>query len=429
MTSELKRRRFYGPWIVVGAFVLSFCAFGTFIYSFPVFFQAMSVDMGWSRGATAMAIALSALLFGILSMFLGAILSRVGARAMFVWGCLIGGIGFILLSTLTTLWQFYLYYALILTFGIASMGFVPGFATVSNWYVRRRSTALGIVSVGAGAGGAVMAPVANHLISSYSWSTAFLFMAAMLIVIGTPIAAFVMRTKPEDIGQLPDGEVPEEANPSPVKKNDLAPLPGFTFRQAVRTRALWLIGIGGLLWGVGFLMGLTHSVAHAVDIGIPAAVAAGAAGFLSLFSIVGRLGFGWMGDRIDKRYVLMAIMACGLLAYIALMLAKSVFLLYIFAFFLGLCVGGITPLVPAILADYFGRRDYGTIYGFSGMFLREVGCAAGPILAGYLFDITGSYEIAFIVGTVAMAAGIVVFFFARPPRPLESLSGRLGEFQ
>jgi OFA family oxalate/formate antiporter-like MFS transporter len=280
-----------------------FCAFGTYLYSFPVFFHAMSVDMGWSRGDTSMAMTLSALLLGILSLFLGKILSRVGARAMFVWGCLIGGIGFILLSTLTTLWQFYLYYSLIVTFGVTSMGFLPSFATVSNWYIRRRSTALGIVSVGAGAGGAVMAPAAHHLISSYSWGTAFLFMAAVLIVIGTPIAAFVMRTKPEDMGQLPDGEVPEKANPSPVKKNDLASLPGFTFGQALRTRAFWLIGIGGLLWGVGFLMGLTHCVAHAVDIGISAAVAAGAVGLLSLFSIAGRLGFGWLGDRIDKRYV------------------------------------------------------------------------------------------------------------------------------
>jgi MFS family permease len=423
MTSEQKRRRFYGPWIIMGAFVMLFCAFGTYLYSFPVFFHAMSVDMGWSRGDTSMAMTLSALLLGILSLFLGKILSRVGARAMFVWGCLIGGIGFILLSTLTTLWQFYLYYSLIVTFGVTSMGFLPSFATVSNWYIRRRSTALGIVSVGAGAGGAVMAPAAHHLISSYSWGTAFLFMAAVLIVIGTPIAAFVMRTKPEDMGQLPDGEVPEKANPSPVKKNDLASLPGFTFGQALRTRAFWLIGIGGLLWGVGFLMGLTHCVAHAVDIGISAAVAAGAVGLLSLFSIAGRLGFGWLGDRIDKRYVLMATMACGFLAYIALMLATSAFLLYVFAFFLGLCVGGITPLAPAILADYFGRKDHGTIYGFSGLFLRQVGCAAGPLLAGYLFDVTGSYDIAFITGTVAMAAGIVVFFLARPPRPLESLSG------
>jgi OFA family oxalate/formate antiporter-like MFS transporter len=189
----------------------------------------------------------------------------------------------------------------------------------------------------------------------------------------------------------------------------------------LRTSSLWLISIGVLIWGLGWFMGLTHCVAHAVDMGIPAAVAAGAVGFLSLFSIAGRLGFGWMGDRIDKRYVLMAGIACGCLAYIALMFAKSVFLLYIFAFLLGLGAGGTSPLVPAIVADYFGRRDYGTIYGFSMLSMR-IGCAVGPFLAGYLFDATGNYDIAFLISAVAMAAGIVVFFLARPPRPLQSLS-------
>lgn len=409
------KKKFYGPWIVAGSFVLQFCCYGIWIYTFPVFLPAMCEDMGWSRGDVAMALTLSTLLARLLFPVIGKITPKVGVRIILTFGCLVAAIGFILLSTLTTLWQFYLFYSLILTLGLASISVVPNSIAILNWYVKRRSSLLGITSAGSAVGGIVMVLVVQTFINSYGWSNAYLFLAGIFVMVAAPIAAFVMRTRPQDMGQLPDGDLPKKVNESARKEDSISTAPTFMVGQALRTSAFWLLASTRFLWGLGYGAVIAHIVAFAMDIGLSAIVASGGVGFLCAFSIAGRLGFGWLGDRIDKRYVLMMAMASGLLSLILLMLTKTELLLYVSILFLGLSAGAFIPVNAAILAEYFGAKEFGTLYGLN-LLTGGLGMVIAPSVAGYIFDFTGSYHIAFTIGAVAMAGGIVLYFLAKPPK-------------
>ncbi|MFW6151269.1 MAG: MFS transporter, partial [Chloroflexota bacterium] len=377
------RKVFYGWWVVAGAFALLFCAVGTHFYGFPVFYEAMVSDMGWSRGETAAALSIGIFVLGGSSPLIGGLIRKVGQRPVMVGGSILAGTGFVLLSTVEHLWQFYLYYGVVLSAGIAGMYLIPTMSAVERWFEQKRSTALGIATAGIGAGGAIMAPLASVLIEHYSWQTAFLVLAVIVVSIGVPVGAIVMRT-PEEKGRRPLAASGRHHTQEPDA------VTGVTLHQALRERAFWCISVGGLFWAWAYGTGIVHQVAYAVDMGIERVVAAGAVGFLTAFSIVGRLGFGRLGDALDKRYVFMLGTCLQVAAFIVLLNATNVAMLYLYAFLVGVNIGGIAPILPGLIVDYFGRRYFSVIYGIS-FFTLTLGQVIGPFYGGWIFDTTGSY--------------------------------------
>lgn len=171
-----------------------------------------------------------------------------------------------------------------------------------------------------------------------------------------------------------------------------------------------------MLWAWAYSAGLVHQVAFAVDIGIDRVVAAGAVGLLTAFSIPGRLGFGRLGDLIDKRYVFMMGTSLQIAAFIVLMRATNVTMLYVYSFLVGVNIGGLAPILPGLIVDYFGRKHFGAIYGLS-YFMLTLGVLIGPIYAGWMFDVTGSYYLAFLTSVVlSFIAMIAVYLAGRPHR-------------
>jgi len=406
------KKIFYGWWVVGGAFLLLFCADGTYFYAFPVFFEAMLKDMEWSRAETAAALSIGIFVLGAISPLIGILVSKIGIRLITILGSVVAGIGFILLSTVTEPWQFYLYYGLILSLGIACIDLVPNMAAVGSWFVKRRSMALGIATAGIGAGGAVLPPLANWLISMYGWQTSFLFLAALTTLIGVPISAIIMRTREEK--KSISGEKQEKDVSS-----DRVLIERTTIEQAVKGQAFWLISIGGMLWVWAYMTGLIHLVAFAVDVGIERVAAAGAVGLLAVFSIPGRLGFGRLGDAVDKRYVFMMGTFLQIVAFIVLMRSTNLTMLYIYSLLLGINIGGVTPILPGLLIDHFGKKYFGIIYGVSS-FMLCLGGAIGPIYGGWIFDITGSYSAAFLTSIiVSIIAMIAVYLSGAPPKTLK----------
>jgi MFS family permease len=424
---------FYGWIIVIGGWWLLLIAYGTRFYGFPVFYRVMMKAMGWTATQTQLGMSASTFLYGCFSPFLGRLLPVIGARNMMTMGCIIAAIGFFLLGTLTELWQFILYYSVIMTFGITCMALLPNNTVVGNWWVRRRGTGLGIISTGIGFGwmiiGGTVVPI---LIENFGWDGGFWGLAVIMLVLGTPVAFFVMRTRPEDMGLLPDGDKPGEvvaAEAKPAKKLWAPGEPGasiltrrvsqydFTFGQALKTVTLWGIGIAAMLWGICYMATVMTQYAYCGEIGLSRTEAAAALGLPGFFSIVFRFAFGWLGDQIDKNWVLGLGMLCQAIAGFLLMSATDMTLLYPYAVFIGASVGGVSPLLPAIAGDRFGRKNMGTIYGFVGLFLLTIGTGTGPMLGGIFYDVTGAYQGAYMVTIVLAILGVLVSLLARPVMP------------
>ncbi len=401
----------YGWYVVAGAFILLFCSTGTQFYTFPVFFEAIVRDTGWARAETAAALSVGMFISGITGMLIGGLIRKIGIKPILISGSIIAGIGFALLSTTDRLWQLYVYYGLLVAVGASCIALVPNLIAVESWFTQKRSTALGIATTGIGVGGAVMAPLASWLITRYDWQTAFLFMAGIITVIGIPISAIIMRTpKKSELAQLDGVEM----------KVDSALASGVTLHQALRSRAFWCISIGVMLWAFAYGTGIVHQVAFAVDIGIDRTAAAGAISLLAVFSIPGRLGFGKLGDIIDKRYVFIAGTCLQIVAFIVLIKTTNLAMLYIYACLIGLNIGSMAPILPGMLADHFGHKHFGSIYG-AAFFTQTIGVVVGPISGGWIFDTTGSYHSAFLTAAVISLVSVISVYLAGKA-PVNNLS-------
>ena len=193
-------RIYYGWWVVGGGFLQLFCATGIFFYAFPIFYEALLRDMAWSRTETAVAFSIAMFVLGITAPVIGSIVHRFGVRVVMISGSILGGIGFLLMSTITAPWQFYIYYGVILAVGISGIQVVPIYTIIERWFVKKRITAMGIASIGIGAGGAVMAPLASLLIARYSWQITYIFAAVLVTLVGTIVGAVITRFPREGEG-------------------------------------------------------------------------------------------------------------------------------------------------------------------------------------------------------------------------------------
>ncbi|MDH4269349.1 MAG: MFS transporter [Dehalococcoidia bacterium] len=396
------KKVYYGWWVVGGAFLLLFCAIGTQFYAFPVFFEVMVTEMGWARTQAALAMTIGTFVAGATGMLVGWLIHKVGLRPVMVCGTIIAALGFLLLRTVAEPWQFYLYYGFIISIGVAGIGMIPDMTAVEAWFDRGKSTALGIATTGMGAGGVVMAPLAGWLISRYDWQTACACMAGIVILVGIPVSAITMRT--------PQGRkgAPEQAQRKELEMGDA------TLGKALKQRSFWLISMSAMLWYLGYMIGLTHQVAFAVDMGIDRVAAAGAVSVLCAFSIPGRLGFGKLGDIMDKRYVMMMAAGLQVAAFAILLKTTNLAMLYVYSALIGLGVGGLTPILPGLVADYFGRRQFGAVYGALDM-VTVMGIMVGPIYGGWIFDTTESYSLAFLSGIMITLLAVVLVYLTPKP--------------
>jgi MFS family permease len=339
---------------------------------------------------------------GSMGLVVGLLIHKIGLRPVMVCGTIIAGLGFFLLRTVTEPWQFYLYYGLVLSVGIAGIGAVANMAAVESWFDRGKSTALGIAATGIGAGGVVMPLLAGWLISKYDWQTACVCMAGILILVGIPVSVIIMRTPQER------KITPEQTQQQGLEAGDA------TIGQALRQKSFWLISISAMLWYLAYSIGLTHQVAFAVDIGIGRVAAAGAVSMLCVFSIPARLGFGRLGDVMDKRYVVVIAASLQAVAFAILLKTTNLTMLYVYSALIGVGVGGLTPIVPGLVADYFGGRHFGAIYGAVEM-VTMLGTMMGSVYGGWIYDTTKSYSVAFLSGIIIALLAIVLVYLAPKP--------------
>lgn len=405
-------RYFYGWTIVGSAASVQFLAGLLFMHCYGAYTVLLEQEFEWSKAALSGAFALTRIESGILGPLQGWLTDRYGPRIMLIIGTVIFGVGFMAFSTIDTLLTFYLCFALI-ALGSSLGGFATLMVAIVNWFQTHRSKAVAVSQMGFSLGG-VAVPVVIWCLETFGWRATAFGSGVVILVLGLPLCALV-RHRPSDMGLVLDGL---ETQPGGAPRA-LHAGPDLTTRQALRTSAFWLLSLGHAMALLTVSAIMVHLVAHMVNgFGYSLAQAGIAVGVLTAVQIAGQFLGGAVGDRFDKRFLCVLCMvghALGLLAVAyAPELPMQLFWIGVFMVLHGVAWGVRGPLMVALRADYFGASSFGTIMGFSSLIVM-IGMSAGPIVAGFAFDWTGSFSAGFTILAGFALLGSACFAFARPP--------------
>jgi len=408
-----KGRVFYGWWIVAACATLNFYIGGAFFYGFGAFFDPIRTAFGWSYTVVSFANSLQRLEGGIAAPIVGFLFDRVGPRKLMLVGLAFGGLGFVVLSRINSLWTYYVAFMLI-SAGFSTGGGAVNRATIANWFIRNRTKALALMVTGFGASGALV-PVVVWAISRLGWRDTLFYIAIGLWVIGLPVS-LLMRHRPEQYGMLPDGDTP----PDEALEADGADATGgprevdFTVREALKTRAYWLISLTYSIQVLATGAVFVHIIPHLTIVGIPRSVSGFTVMGMTLISLVGRLGFGWLGDVRDKRHLIVTTLALQCVGMLILANIGTAWHVIVFLIAFSPAYGGPIPLRPAITGEYFGRKSFGAIQGVM-MTITVTGGVIGPIFAGWMCDVFGDYHVAFMILAFTSLAAIPLILAAKRP--------------
>ena len=373
---------FYGWWIVIACFFISFYISGAVVFSFTAFFEPIANEFGWSYTQISIAASIRGLELGLFAPVMGFLVDRFGPRRLLLGGTFTIGAGCLLISQVQSLAMFYGAFVLLAIGLSACVGTVMSSAA-ANWFRMNVGKALGVISAGIGAGG-LLVPIVIFLIDRYQWRTTYVIIGLGMWLIGIPLSCLIRRN-PEQYGYIPDGMKPKEssARPGPPDREK-------NYKEALKSRVFWHLSFAEAIRLMALSALITHVMPYLSSLGMPRTQAALVATAMPVFSIVGRLFFGWLGDVFNK-YVVMALVyllaGIGLLAFAN---AHAPWAIFLFLVLFPLSWGA-QPLRGAIIREYFGRIYFGSIVGL----LSGIGTLAriiGPTLAGWTFDTFGRYH-------------------------------------
>jgi len=411
------KKIFFGWWIVVAGTIINSFNGGLYFYGFSNFFTPLVKEFGWSRAAVSLGTSLSRLEGALEAPLVGFLIDRIGPRKVMLFGLSLMGIGYLLFSRINSFAMYLAVFLCCLAIGQGFGVYLPVHTTAANWFIKKRSRVMGILQAGVGAGG-FFVPLLSLIIVQYGWRSGAAAAGGSLLLITLPLAT-LFRHRPEQYGYLPDGEPAKTSDASYMETTEdlLSEKTDFTARESIKTMAFWSTVLAfGITQGVSGSMVL-HSIPHLTDVGIPTVIAATATGAIGITSILGRLSFGWLGDRFNKKYLIAIAFSLEALGVLIFSQISSTW--HVIPFLLVFCLGygGVQPLVLAILADLFGRKNYGIIFGLQ-QFFRAFIQMTMPILTGWIFDVTGSYWIAFMLFIVLLTIGIILMLIMRTPGKL-----------
>lgn len=387
-----------------------------FMHSYAVFLVAYLGEFGWGRAETSVAYSVSQLVIGVSSPLVGALVDRLGTRALVLVGGALLVIGLAANAAVTSLWQVIALYGLVMTLGSNCMGLVVSVPLLSRWFVRRRGLAISVVQSANGFGRAVSAPLAQLLISAIGWRRSYLALSVMMAAAVFPIVRAFPTREPD----------PEERGPADSRAAAPRPAHAWTVREAMATPHFWLLFLVYLLTGLGSFLVSLHQLAFAVDVGFDPLYAAGVLGLGSLLAVVGTIGTGTISDYIGRE--VSAILAylvsiVGVICALFITSAEQHALLWLHACFFGLTWGARGPQITAKTADLFQGPHLGAILGVISIG-TGLGAAGGAWASGLIFDLSGSYRLAFQLSIASYVLGCV--FFWRLRRPARRLTEETG---
>ena len=413
MVENKKTGLFYGYIVGVAGLITSLIMVGTY-HSFGIFFKPMAADFGWSRALVAGSRALSHFLYGLLGIVAGKLTDKFGPRVVLIGCGLFLGLGHLLMSEVSSIWQLYLFYGLLAGIGASGID-TPVLSTIARWFSKRRGTITGIVKTGGGIGILSIPLLANWLILNYSWRDAYVIIG-LITIIGVIVAAMFLKRDPAQVGQLPDGAQKIVGVGLSVDTRQ------FSLRDVLSTRQFWIMSAVWFSISFSVQIVMVHTAPHVTDLGISATSAATVVSTIGGFSIIGRLGLGTVSDLLGKKPAFIIALLSLTASIIMLLYARETWMFYVFTFLYGIAHGSFFTLISPMLAELFGLGSLGTILG-AVMFIGTFGGTLSPVLAGRIFDTTGSYQGAFLLCLTFSTAAVILMFFLKPVK--HSVSGNV----
>lgn len=407
MNRTKRPRFFYGYVIVTAALCISMIMWGTRA-SFGVFFEPVLDEFGWSRAITSGGFSLSWMLTGLLSIVIGRLNDGFGPRMVMTVVGLLLCLGYFLMSRLNAIWQLYLF------FGVISLGMtgavVPLLSTVARWFIKMRAFMTGIVLASTGIALIVLLPIASQLVSDHGWRNSYIMVSALALVVIVPAAQFLKRD-PYQMGKLPYGSNEVNTVGSDTKTY------GLSFREAFHTKQLWMLG--GVYFCTYFLfyVFVVHMVIYATGQGISPTKAVSIMAFIGGGGIAGRVLSGVIADRAGNKFSMIISSTLLVIALFWLLVAKDLWMLYLFGAIFGFAHGGLATMESPMVAEIFGMRSHGVLLGFV-FFVDTIGGAISPILTGFIFDVTHSYYPAFLLCATIGVINLILVLLLRPIRGL-----------
>lgn len=418
------RKRFFHGWAVVGAlFLVGFAEVVAFNPILALMMKPMAAETGWSRSAIVGALSVGSIASGAVSILVGPILDRKGARWVLALGIAVMGTCLIAISQVTALWQFYVLFGLnrAISAGVVELSIS---VAIANWFVHKRSRAFGIATTGPRIGLACIPPLALLFMSWTDWRGAWVGLGLTSLLIGIlPTVLFIGR-RPEDFGMLPDGDTGHQEgghittfqNSSPPKAANIKEADrSWTVKGAIGSTTFWLLTAGQAIVTMASGGVNMHQLPHLTDRGIAPAVAVGAISSYAIWAMVGVLSWSFLGEKWGVRRCLTVSLGLSAVGVFILSRVDSVAMAYFYSAFYGLMFGGEMALFPLAWADYFGRASLGTIRGISRPIVMVFN-AAGPFFGGWVYDTTGSYWISFVVFIIEFLVGAALIFVSSPTR-------------
>lgn len=408
---------FYG-WIVVGVTALTLIVSAGVRSAPGVLVVPLEQDLGWSRSTISFAVFLGLALFGLGAALSGRLVDRIGPRKVMLGGLTLMGGSMIASAFMTQIWQLNLFWGALGGAGTGIVALVLGATVANRWFVARRGLVTGILGSATSAGQLIFYPALVAIVDAFGWRTSVLSIGVLALVL-LPIVLLLMRNAPADLGLQPYGAM--DAIPAPT----VAVPSGGVMRQALATPTFWLLTITFTICGISSngLIG-THFIPHVGDHGIPTEVAAGMLALMGAMNFVGTICSGWLTDRFDPRKLLAWYYGFRGLSLLLLPFVSSYTGLAVFSILFGLDYIATVPPTTALVADTFGRRHVGTIFGWI-FCAHQFGAAVAAWLGGIAHDQLGDYGAAFLTaGTLAIAAAGLSLLIVRkaPLKPVADAS-------
>ena len=415
------RGSIYRGWSVVTACAaIGAYGGGVYFYGFTLFMNPLMEELEITSMQASLVFSLTRLEGAFEGAIVGFLIDKYGARKIMMIGVPLVGVGYILWATMVHSYtSLIIVYVGIIALGVNGGFFHPALAVANNWFVRRRGTAMAVISTAVGVGGAILVPLVGWGIDNHGWRAVAMVSGIGLLTVVWPLV-FTVRHRPEDVGLLPDGDKPNEITSGEIDEDGSTSNHSFveeveyTISEAFKTKAMWMLILGITLRFTSHTAVMVHLSPILEAQGMSTTKAGAAIGLLVLLSIPGRLVVGVIGERFPKNKVVSVVLILQVAALIVLMSADTMFELYLFIV-LWAAAYGAGILNWAIVGDYFGRARFATLRGVMGLFYSG-GAVVGPVYAGWVFDRDGNYTEAVTVFLLVTVLSVVVFWFCNPPK-------------
>jgi MFS family permease len=410
---------FYGWIIVISAFWIMFTSYGV-QFSFGIFFPILINEFGWTKEKLAGVFSLYTIIYTVFSALTGRWTDVYGPKRVIMIGALLMGFGIGVVSQINSIWHLYLFYGVIAALGMSSV-YISVSSTVVKWFVRKRGLALGIAQAGNGLGIFFMTLVSQYFLVTFGWRNSYLILGIIIFVVMGGVSIFLKRD-PELHGLRPDGDsefvtikthtdLSEKRNIPRFFQEKIDYLPS----EAIKTMSFRLLLPSFMLCSLFLFVPFVHLVMFGMEVGLDKSSAVFAVSLIGIAAIIGRFGLGAISDFIGRKKTLFICIVFQVFSWFWIIWVREAWMINLFSWTFGLSYAGISAMLPAIVGDFFGRKNAGSITGI--IFAIDGLCAAaGTFIAGSISDRTGSYELAFIIGVTANILSLIILSFTNPPK-------------